>query len=120
MVKIKKMEIKFIVTRDQEKVPEKIEWNASDMQEQHCVDAVMISLWDAMENNTLRINLWTRNMLKEEMKMFYHQSLLSMADNFERATGNLEAAQAMRNFAQKLGEKMNLVMENKFTNLENL
>ena len=116
---MQKAEIKFSVTRDDKKVPEKIDLSASGIQEQATVNAVMISLWDPTAKNTLRIDLWTQNMMKEEMKKFYHQSLLSMADNFERATGNVEASQAIRNFSQKLGEKMNLVMENKFTNLEN-
>lgn len=114
-----KAEIKFIVTRDEKKVPEKIDWSAPGVQEQTVTNAVMVALWDAKEKNTLRIDLWTRNMMKEEMKKFYHQSLLFMADNFERATGDTEASQAMRNFAQKLGEKMNLVMENKFATLKN-
>lgn len=116
---MKKSEIKFTITRDDKKVPEKIVWSASDIQEQTATNAIMIALWDAREKNTLRIDLWTKNMMKEEMKKFYHQSLLFMADNFERATGDVEAAQAMRNFAQTLGEKMNLVMENKFVALKN-
>ncbi len=116
---MKKSEIKFTITLDDKKVPEKIDWSASDIQEQVTANAVMIALWDAKERNTLRIDLWTKNMMKEEMKKFYHQSLLFMADNFERATGDVEASQAMRNFAQTLGEKMNLVMENKFVALKN-
>ncbi len=115
-----KSEIKFTVTRDDKKVPEKIDWSASDIQEQTAEsNAVMIALWDGKERNTLRIDLWTKSMMKEDMKKFYHQSLLFMADNFERATGDVEASQAMRNFAQMLGEKMNLVMENKFFALKN-
>jgi hypothetical protein len=31
----------------------------------------------------------------------------------------VEASQAMRNFAQTMGEKLNLVMENKFVALKN-
>ncbi len=116
---MKKSEIKFTITRDDKKVPEKIVWSASDIQEQTTTNAIMIALWDAREKNTLRIDLWTKSMMKEEMKKFYHQSLLFMADNFERATGDVEAAQAMRNFAQTMGEKMNLVMENKFVALKN-
>ncbi len=116
---MKKSEIKFTITRDDKKVPEKIVWSASDIQEQTATNAIMIALWDAREKNTLRIDLWTKNMMKEEMKKFYHQSLLFMADNFERATGDVEASQAMRNFAQTMGEKMNLVMENKFVALKN-
>ncbi|MEO6421715.1 MAG: gliding motility protein GldC [Candidatus Nitrotoga sp.] len=116
---MKKSEIKFTITLDDQKVPEKIDWSASDNQEQTtAANAVMMALWDADEKNTLRIDLWTKNMMKEDMKSFYHQSLLFMADNFERATGNTEASQAMRNFAQMLGEKMNLVMKNKFVDLK--
>lgn len=115
---MKKSEIKFTITLDDKKVPEKIDWSASDIQEQTATNAIMIALWDAREKNTLRIDLWTKSMMKEEMKKFYHQSLLFMADNFERATGDVEASQAMRNFAQMLGEKMNLVMENKFVALK--
>ncbi|MDO8369193.1 MAG: gliding motility protein GldC [Candidatus Nitrotoga sp.] len=116
---MKKSEIKFTITLDGKKVPEKIDWSASDIQEQTTTNAVMIALWDAQEKNTLRIDLWTKNMMKEEMKKFYHQSLLFMADNFERATGEVETSQAMRNFAQTMGAKMNLVMENKFVALKN-
>jgi len=110
----KQSEIKFIVTLDEARVPEKIEWSASDIQEQTTTKAFTIAIWDAHENNTLRMNLWTKGMLKEEMCKFYHQSFLVMADNFERATGDIETSRAMRDFAQKLGEKMNLVTENKF------
>lgn len=116
---MKKSEIKFTITLDGKKVPEKIHWSASDIQEQTtAANAVMIALWDAKEKNTLRIDLWTKSMMKGDMKKFYHQSLLFMADNFERATGDVEASQAMRNFAQMLGEKMNLVMDNKFVALK--
>lgn len=116
---MKKIEIKFTITLDDKKVPEKIDWSSSDIQAQTTANAIMIALWDADAVNTLRIDLWTKDMMKEEMKKFYHQSLLFMADNFERATGDVETSRAMRNFAQMLGEKMNLVMENKFVALKN-
>jgi gliding motility-associated protein GldC len=117
---MKKSEIKFTITLDDKKIPEKIEWDASDIQEQTtAANAVMIALWDAKEKNTLHIDLWTKSMMKEDMKKFYHQSFLCMADNFERATGDVETSQAMQNFAQTLGEKMNLVIENKFVTFKN-
>ena len=111
---MKKSEIKFTVTMDENKVPEKIDWSASDMHKESTGKAVMIGVWDSKENNTLRIDLWTKDMPVDEMKQFYHQSLLSMADTFGRATGEKEAAQAMRSFAQEFGERMGLVMKNKF------
>ena len=106
---MKQSEIKFIVTLDDNKMPEKIEWSASDVNKESTSKAVMIALWDANENTTLRIDLWTKDMLVDEMKQFYHQNLISMAETLERATGELEAAKAMRNFAREFGERLNLV-----------
>ena len=109
---MKKSEIKFIVTLDNNKLPVQIDWSASDADEQSTTKAIMLSLWDAEAQNTLRIDLWTKDMMVDEMKQFYHQSLLSMADTLERATNEKEAAKAMRNFAQEFGEQMKLVMKN--------
>lgn len=114
---MKTSEIKFTVTLDDNKVPEKIDWHASDAHKESASKAIMISVWDAKDSNTLRIDLWTKDMMVDEMKQFYHQSLLSMADTFERATSEKEAAQAIRNFAQEFGVRMNLVMENKFAGI---
>ena len=114
---MKKSEIKFTVTLDDNKMPEKIDWSASDAKVESSSKALMIALWDTMEKNTLRIDLWTKDMLVDEMKQFYHQNILSMADTFERATGEVEAAKAMRTFAQEFGERMNLVMKNKYYSL---
>lgn len=114
---MKQSEIKFTITLDDNHNPEKIEWSAPDAAKESTSKAVMISLWDAQEKNTLRIDLWTKDMMVDEMKQFYHQNLLSMADTLERATGEKEAAKAMRNFAQEFGERLNLVTKNKFYDL---
>ena len=111
---MKQSEIKFTITLDEKKVPQNIEWSASDANKQSTSKAVMIALWDTDERNTLRIDLWTKDMMVDEMKQFYHQNLLSMADSFERATGEVEAAKAMRHFAQEFGERLKLVMKNSF------
>jgi len=109
---MKQSEIKFTVTLDEKHNPQKIDWSASDGGVESTSKAIMLSVWDAEEKNTLRIDLWTQDMMVDEMKQFYHQSLLSMADTFERATGEKEAASAMRHFAQEFGERMKLVMKN--------
>ena len=114
---MKQSEIKFTITLDDNKMPEKIDWSASDAKAESTSKAVMIALWDTGEKNTLRIDLWTKDMMVDEMKQFYHQNLLSMADTFERATGEVETAKAMRNFAQEFGVRMNLVMKNNFYSL---
>ena len=111
---MKQSEIKFTVTLDDNKMPQKIDWSASDAKKESTSKALMIALWDTEEKNTLRIDLWTKDMMVDEMKQFYHQNLLSMADSFERSTGEVEAAKAMRNFAQEFGERLNLVKKNSF------
>jgi len=114
---MKQSEIKFTVTLDDNKMPQKIDWSASDENKESSSKALMIALWDTKERNTLRIDLWTKDMMVDEMKQFYHQNLLSMADTLERATGEVEAAKAMRNFAQEFGERLNVVMKNSFYDL---
>ncbi len=109
---MKKSEIKFTVTLDEKNLPVNIDWSASDGGVDSTSKAIMLSVWDAEAKNTLRIDLWTKEMMVDEMKQFYHQNLLSMADTLERATNEKEAAKAMRNFAQEFGERMGLVMKN--------
>jgi gliding motility-associated protein GldC len=106
---MKKSAINFEITLDENNLPEKIDWSATDAGEQSSSKAVMIALWDANENNTLRIDLWTKDMMVDEMKQFYHQCLLSMADTFERATGESERSAEMRAYAQGFAEKLNLI-----------
>jgi gliding motility-associated protein GldC len=106
---MKQSEIKFTVSLDENNLPEKIDWSATDGGEQSASKSVMIALWDANENNTLRIDLWTKDMMVDEMKQFYHQCLLSMADTFERATGETESAKEMRAYAQHFAEKLKLI-----------
>lgn len=117
---MKQSEIKFVVTLDEKNMPQKIDWSASDGGVLSTSKAIMLSVWDAEEKNTLRIDLWTQEMMVDEMKQFYHQTLLSMADTLERATGEKEAAKAMRNFAQEFGERMKLVIKNPvFSSIQN-
>jgi gliding motility-associated protein GldC len=106
---MKKSDIKFTITLDENNLPEKIDWSATDANEQSTSKSVMIALWDAKENNTLRIDLWTKDMMVDEMKQFYHQCLLSMADTFERATGEAEISKEMRGFANYFAEKLELI-----------
>lgn len=107
---MKTSEIKFTVSLDENNLPEKINWSTTEGNEKSNSKSVMIALWDTKENNTLRIDLWTKDMMVDEMKQFFHQNLLSMADTFERATGETEMSKEMRNFAQHFGEKLNLIM----------
>ncbi len=114
---MKTSEIKFTVSLDENKLPVTIDWEANDPEtgsgqaagEKSSCKSVMIALWDAKENNTLRIDLWTKDMLVDEMKVFFHQTMLSMADTLKRATGEDKIAEDLKDFCAHYADKMNLL-----------
>ncbi len=102
-------EIKINVTLDENKVPERMSWDASDGGvENEDTKAVMMSVWDPKSKETLRIDLWTKDMLLDEMKIFYHQTLMGMADSFERASNEKEVAEGMRMFAEDFAKRIGI------------
>lgn len=105
---MKKSEINFKITLDENHVPEKIEWQADDSGEEGLKEskAILLSLWDKKERNTLRIDLWTKEMMIDEMKHFYYQSIITMGDAYERATNDKELANEIRDLGKKMGEKI--------------
>jgi len=109
---MKQSEIRFTIMLDENKMPVRIDWHASDAHRESTAKAMMISLWDGQENNSLRIDLWTREMKVDEMKQLCHQNLVAMADTLERATSDKEAARAIRMFAQDFGERLKLLKDN--------
>ena len=103
-------EIKFNVELDENKIPEKLSWHAEDggiSNEE--TKAVLISVWDAKKKETLKMDLWTKDMPLEEMKHFFHQTLLSMSDTFYRATNDEKMTATMRDFCDYFAEKLELL-----------
>ena len=80
-------EIKFNIELDENRVPEKLTWSAQDggVQAEEA-KAIMLSIWDSKAKETMRIDLWTKDMPVDEMKIFFHQTLVAMSDTFKRAT----------------------------------
>lgn len=105
---MKQSEINITVKLDENHIPQNITWSSKDEVQEATSEckALMMSLWDAKENNTLRIDLWTKEMMIDEMKHFFFQSMITMADTYERATSDAEAAKEMKEFAKNMGEKL--------------
>ena len=107
-------QININVTLDENKVPEKLEWKATDLaMELEAVKGIMLSMWDPAQQNSLRIDLWTKDMSVDEMKLFFHQTLVTMADTYERATGDNLLSEDMRDFCFYFAKKTNIVKEEK-------
>lgn len=104
-----KSEIKFNVQLDENRIPEKLTWTAQDGGvEQEEAKALMLSIWDSNAQETLRIDLWTKDMPVDEMKKFFHQTLVAMSDTFQRATGDEKMVDNMKDFCDYFAEKMEL------------
>ncbi len=105
----KKSDIKISVGLDENNVPEKLLWSAKDGGVDAAeAKAMLLSIWDHNQKETLRIDLWTKDMPVDEMKQFFHQTLVAMADTFERATTDEKMSATMRDFCDYFAEKLEL------------
>jgi gliding motility-associated protein GldC len=102
-----KSTITIDVMTDENKVPDSIAWNATDTSADNAqkAKAMMISFWDGAEKAALRIDLWTKEMMVDEMADFFFQTLMTMADTYGRATKYTEQVEEMKTFARQFYEK---------------
>lgn len=102
-------EIKFNIELDENRVPEKLSWSAQDGGvDAEEAKAIMLSIWDSKSKETMRIDLWTKDMPVDEMKIFFHQTLVAMSDTFKRATDDEKMADTMKDFCDYFAEKLEL------------
>lgn len=102
-------EVRISVTLDDQNIPEKIRWNADDLEEPDMpVRAMLLSLWDQNNKDTLRLDLWTKDMSRDEMKIFFFETLKTMADTLERSIDDKRIAGDLRDFCAYFAEKMNI------------
>lgn len=108
----KTSDITIRVSLDQERVPTRIAWSATDMHESGKMDeckAMAIALFDKEHRDTLRIDLWTKEMQVQEMDRFMYQILRSLSQTYLRATQNKDMAEELAKFAHYFGEKTEII-----------
>src|SRR5688572_11510799 len=95
--------ISIDVELDDDRIPSTIQWQATEStaNEPQQAKAMMLSIWDGADKSALRIDLWTEKMMVDEMADFYYQTLMTMADTFERATKQTELTDEMKAFAKR-------------------
>jgi len=114
-----KSTITIEVETDDNRIPAGISWSASDTSAENAqkAKAMMISFWDSAEKAALRIDLWTQDMMVDEMADFFYQTMMTMADTYGRATRYTDQVEEMKTFAKgfyaKFREKQ--MKENKAT-----
>ena len=103
-------EIKLKITVDENQLPHKIEWEAPDAREHSVCKSIMLALWDEKENNTMRIDLWTKEMTVDEMKKFFHQNIVTLTDTYLRATNDEATVKELREYMSGLGKRMGVLV----------
>ena len=102
---------------DENKMPESIQWSASDSTAENSrkAKAFLLSFWDGADKAALRIDLWTKDMMVDEMEDFFYQTLMTMADTYQRATRHSDLSVEMKDFAKAFYQKSRAkqVKENK-------
>ena len=95
------------INLDENKVPDQIKWSATDSTAEMMqpAKAMMLAFWDAQEKSALRIDLWTKDMMVDEMADFYYQTFMGMADTFLRATQNQQLVDEMKENAKDFYKK---------------
>jgi len=109
MAKKHTSKIELKVELDDNRIPENLYWTAQDggiTNEE--AKAMMLSVWDTKTQETLRIDLWTKDMPVDEMKVFFHQTLVAMSDTFNRATQDEKMTATMKDFCDYFAEKLEL------------
>ena len=99
--------IKIDVTLDDKKLPEKISWNASSSSAEvpRVAKAMMLAFWDGADKSALRMDLWTKDMMVDEMADFFYQTFMTMADSYDRATHQHELVEDIRKFGKDFYNK---------------
>ena len=99
--------INIEVVLDADRVPEQISWNATDTTAESArkAKAMMLAFWDGAEKTAMRIDLWTKDMMVDEMADFFYQTFMTMAETYQRATQDQTLTSEMKQFAKDFYSK---------------
>jgi|TARA_B100000780_G_scaffold76418_1_gene51513 gliding motility-associated protein GldC len=105
----KKAPIVINVSLDENKIPENITWSAPDGGVLNKdAKAMLLTFWDSKSKESLRMDLWVKDMPLDEMNQFFYQSLVSMTNTYHRATQDEKMTATMNDFCDYFAEKMKL------------
>ena len=101
-------ELRFNVILDENKIPEQLTWEQN--KETRPIKAAFLQTWDEQEKITMSLHLWTKTFTTQEMKLFFHQSLVAMVESLERAVPQEEETiKDLYATCNYLAEKMELI-----------
>jgi gliding motility-associated protein GldC len=101
---MKQSDIHFNIALDDQNVPETITWEASDKPSEGLdhTNAIAVSVWDNETRNTMRMDLWTKEMTVTDMKRFAVDSIGGLAETIQNATGDTVMSEQMHELCRNL------------------
>ena len=102
--------LKFKVELDENNLPDSIKMFGEKLEDSGMdLKALMIAAWDAKKQETIRVDIWTKDMPVHEMFILYHQNMLGMATSLEKSTGESKLAEALREYCGFFAEKTKII-----------
>lgn len=97
------------VNLDENNIPEQLIWSAPDggISKEEAA-AMLLSFWDGKNQESLKMDLWVKEMPVDQMQLFFYQTLLSMSDTFFKATQDEKMTATMRDFCDYFAEKLHI------------
>ncbi len=110
---MKQSEIRLVIELDDNNFPDKIFWNATDSPsgQPEETKAISLSMWDPKNLDTMRIDLWAKDMMLEDMKRFMIDAIGGMAQTLREATGDEYMSAEMEGLCQKLQHRLDEQMK---------
>lgn len=94
---------------DENRVPEELNWSAEDGGiNNESAKAMLLSVWDHNQKEALKIDLWTKDMPVDEMKIFFHQNLVALSRTYEKATQDEKLSAALKEFCEFFEDNMEI------------
>jgi len=107
----KTSEIKLSIELDQENIPHKIRWEAQGGQTSRLADAFHLYIWDSQDKAVYNMEMWTKDMLVDDMNIHFFQSIMQMAESYQRATGNKDITKMIKEFGYQFGEETKIIQK---------
>lgn len=105
---MKTSKLTFDILLDDKNVPETIVWDATDKPDATSsqTKAMAVALWDHDQQNTMRMDLWTKEMGVEDMKRFCVNAIGGIGDTLLSSTGDNKMAERIDQLCQDLVKQM--------------
>jgi len=97
-----KNQIIIDVKLDEQKIPAEISWTTTQQEEAMAAKAFFLSLFDPVNKDTLKIDLWTKDMNVQDMEVFMHNTLKAMGRSYAKAVSNPTAVEKFDKLADEL------------------